>query len=392
MWSRKNQVEIPIQRIMKLLVCSILLGSASAVLALPAVYVNLDGQAYSGAYYNPFNNDNFQGGTNIQHSIYTGYLPQISASAGDSAASVWTRDDAVDSPLGDGSFIPVTWNADCSSAISGSASMGALHATCRAVQEITPFSVSYAQTDTDGISHENTSYNPLIATASATMGVSAQDSVTVTGALPPGTLVRVRVGLAVECAVTPSGAGSDSQVTAQVYCEVQNGFNSFDTDPINFNSDYDGTGINSNKIFSVPIGATFYVVQSLNTDASASSDLGNTGMYRPLSDKPPVSSASADAGNTAHFYLDVLDPGATLNSASGHNYAAPPQLTLIPTNAPGFTLSAACVPLQTWVLQYSSDFVHWTDAGTNQADDNGQLQITLPAPDSASKFYRFRSP
>jgi len=377
---------------MKFLVCSILLGSASAVFALPTVYVNLSDQAYSGAYYNPFNNDNFQGGTNTQHSTSTGFLPQISGTIGDSAASAWTRSDTVASPLGDGSSIPVTWNGDCSSAASGSASMGALHATCRAVQEITPFSVSYAQTDSDGISHENTSFNPLIATASAEMDVSAQDSVTVTGTLPPGTLVRVRLGLAVNCGVTASGGGAGSKVTSEAYCQVHNGAQSYNTDTLVFDSDYDGSSIDTSEVFSVPVGATLYVIQSLSADAYASSDLGSSGMYLPLSDKPPASSATADAGNTAHFYLDVVDPGASLNSVSGHNYSAPPQLTLLSTNAPGFTLSATCVPLQSWVLQYSSDFIHWTDAGTNQADSNGQLQITLPAPDTSSKFYRFRSP
>ena len=377
---------------MKLLVSSLLLSSASAAFALPSVWVNLDGRAYAGAYFNPNNDDNYQGGTNTQHLISTGYLAQTSASGNDSANATWTRDDSVASPIGDGSSIPVTWKGDCSSVISGTASMGALHAYCAASQELVPFSVSYAQTDTNGDSFENTSYNPLIATASTDMGVSAQDSVTVTGSLPPGTVVRVRLGMTVDCSATPIAQGSSSQVTAQTYCAIQNGYNSYDTDPINFNNQYDGTSINSNKVFSVPVGVTFYVIQSLSVDASASSDLGNTGAYRPLSDKPPVTSATANAGNTAHFYLDVLDAGATLTTVSGHNYAMPPQLTLLTTNAPAFTLAATCVPQQAWVLQYSSDMTHWTDVGTNNADDNGQLQITLPSPSVSSKFYRLRSP
>jgi len=374
---------------MKLLVCSILLSSALAASALPAVFVNLSSRAYAGAYYNPNNDDNYQGGTNTQHSTSTGFLPQSSDAVGDAAASTWSRDDIVTSPIGDGSGIPVTWKADCSSAASGTADMGALHATCRTVQELRPFSVSYAQTDTNGNSYENTSYNPLIATASASMDVSAQDSLTLNSALPPGTLIRVRLGLAVDCAVTKSGGGTGSQVTAQAYCQFQNGF---DTDPINFNTDYDGTSINSNKVFSIAVGSTFYLIQSLSADAFASSDLGNTGASHPLSDKPPVSTATADAGNTAHFYLDVLDPGATLTSLSGHNYSTPPQLTLLTTNAPGFTLSAICLPQQSWMLQTSSNLINWTDAGTQQADTNGHIQITLPASDASSKFYRFRSP
>lgn len=374
---------------MKVLVCSILLGSASAAFALPAVYVNLSSQAYAGTYYNPNNDDNYQGGTNSQHSTSTGFLPQSSDAIGDAAASTWSRDDAVTSPIGDGSAIPVTWHADSSSAASGTADMGALHATCRAVQEIRPFSVSYAQTDTNGNSFENTSYNPLIATASASMNVSAQDALTLNSTLPAGTLVRVRLGLAVDCAVTKSGGGTGSQVTAQTYCQFQNGF---DTDPINFNTDYDGPSINSNKIFSIAVGSTFYIIQSLSATAYASSDLGNTGASRPLSDKPPVSSATADAGNTAHFYLDVLDPGASLTSASGHNYSTPPQLTLLTTNAPGFTLTASCLPQQSWVLQSSSNLINWIDAGTQQADTNGLIQVTLPAADTSSKFYRLRSP
>jgi hypothetical protein len=386
---QKSVRKIPIQRPMKkLLLCSLLLSSASVVFALPAVWVNLDGRAYAGSYNNPQNNDNYQGGTNTQYSIYTGFLPQVSASGSDIASATWTQDDSVASPIGDGSSIPVTWKGDCTAQITGSASMGALHAYCYTVQEIKPFSVSYAQTDTNGNSYENTSYNPLIATASSDMGVSAQDTVTVGGTLPPGTIVHVRLGMAVDCAVTPLAPGSSSQVTAQMYCDI----NGFDTDPINFNTQYNGTSMSSNKVFSVAVGATFAVFQSLSADCSASSDLGNTGAYRPLSDKPPVTTASADAGNTAHFYLDVLDPGATLTAQSGHNYSTPPQLTLLATNAPAFTLSAACVPQQAWVLQYSSDMTHWTDAGTNHADDNGSLQIILPAPDVSSKFYRLRSP
>src|SRR5215467_11173872 len=118
---------------MKLLACSLLLSSASAVFALPAVYVNLDGEVYSGTYYNPQNNDSFQGGTNTTHFVSTGYLAQTSTTGGDAVNSVWTHDDSVASPIGDGSSIPVTWNADCGSQISGSASMGALHAYCHAV-------------------------------------------------------------------------------------------------------------------------------------------------------------------------------------------------------------------------------------------------------------------
>jgi hypothetical protein len=360
------------------------------VFALPAVYVNLDGEVYSGAYYNPQNNDNFQGGTNTTHYISTGYLAQNSVSGGDVASSAWSQDDTVQSPLADGTSIPVTWHADCNSVANGSASMGALHAYGRAVQELTPFSVSYVQTDDQGDSVERTGYNTLIATAHATMGVSAQDAVIVGGTLPPGTIVRVRLGLTVDCGTTTSGGGTGSQVTAQTYCQVHNGSQNYNSDSLNFNSQSDGNGVNTSEVFGVPVGATLYVVQGLNVDCFASSDLGSAGQYEPLSYKPPTSSASADAGNTAHFYLDVIDAGATLTSQSGHNYSAPPQLTLLTTN--GVTLSAACVPLQTWVLQYSSDFVHWTDSGTNQADSDGNLLIPLPAVNNSSKFYRFRSP
>jgi len=192
--------------------------------------------------------------------------------------------------------------------------------------------------------------------------------------------------------VTPNSYPANAQVTAQTYCAIQNGFNSYDTDTLNFNSQTDGNSVNTNEVFNVPIGTTFYVIQSLSADASASSDLGNTGMYQPLSNKTPSSEASADAGNTAHFYLDVLTPGAALTTVSGHNYTMPPQLALLTTNAPGFTLAATCVPQQSWVLQYSTDMAHWSDVSTNQADISGQLQITLPAPNASSKYYRLRSP
>lgn len=385
---RKN----PTLHIMKLLICSILLCSASVVFALPPVYVNLSDQAYAGTYDNPYNNDNYVGGTNSQHSSSTGFVAQSSGSVGDIASSTWKRDDVVTSPIGDGSGIPVTWNADATAAASGLANMGALHATCRAVQEIKPFSVSYAQTDTNGDSFENTSYNPLIATGSASVNVGAQDAVSVIGTLPAGTMVRIQLGLAVDCVEVLSGGGTDAQVTAQAYCNVQTPTRYYSTQTLNFDTLYDGTSIKTNEVFYAPVGATIYVVQSLSVDASASSDLGNSGAYQPLSAKPPVSSATADAGNTAKFYLDVLDPGASLSSASGHNYSMPPQLALVRTNAPGLTLSAACLPLQTWVLQSSSNMVNWVDAGTNQADSNGQLQIALPTADAPSKFYRFRSP
>src|SRR5262249_46683783 len=203
--------------------------------------------------------DSFQGGTNTTHFVSTGYLPQTSTTGGDAVNSAWTHDDSVASPIGDGSSMPVTWNADCSSQISSSASIGALHAYCRAVQEITPFSVSYSQTDTNGDSFENTSYNPLIATAHATMGVSAQDSVTVVSkTLPAGTIVQVRLGLAVDCGVATSGGGTGSQVTAQTYCQVHNGASSYNTDTLNFNSQYDGNGVNTNEVFGGPLRATPY--------------------------------------------------------------------------------------------------------------------------------------
>src|SRR6185312_10946429 len=145
------------------LVCSLLLASASTAFALPAVYVNLSSRAYAGTYYNPQNNDNYQGGTNTQHTTSTGFLPQSSDTVGDAAASTWSQDDTVASPIGDGSSVPAHWTADCTAITAGSANMGALHAYCHAVQEIKPFSVSYAQTDSNGDSFENTAYNPLIA-------------------------------------------------------------------------------------------------------------------------------------------------------------------------------------------------------------------------------------
>jgi hypothetical protein len=374
---------------MKLLICSILLSSVPVAFALPPVFVNLSDQAYAGAYYNPYNNDNYQGGTNSQNSSSTGFLAQSSGTVGHIASAVWTYNDTVSSPIGDGSSVPANWKSDATAATSGIANMGALHATCSAVQEITPFTVSYAQTDSDGNSHENTSVNPLIATASASVDVSAQDALTVVGTLPAGTLVHVRLGFAVDCAVNTSGGGTRSQVTAQTYLQVQTSSRYYETTPLNFNSDYDGASVNTNQVFLIPVGATIYIDQSLSAVANASSDLGSGG--GPLSAKPPTSSATADAGNTAKFFLDVLDSGASLSSASGHNYSTPPQLSLVTTNAPGLALNATCLPLQTWVLQSTKDFVTWTDTSTNQADANGQLQISLSVPDTSSKFYRFRS-
>ena len=96
-------------------------------------------------------------------------------------------------------------NANGSATASGSASMGALHAYCRTAQEIAPFSVSYVQTDSNGDTQQTTEINPLVAGGSASVDVSAQDAVNVIGTLPPGTLVRVRLGLVVDSALSLSG-------------------------------------------------------------------------------------------------------------------------------------------------------------------------------------------
>ncbi len=136
--------KIPVPRVMKLLVYSMLLTITPVVLALPPVFVNLSDSVRTGAYYDPDNNDSSLVGTNSQATSSTGVLPQTSGSVGDSISSVWTRADSVASPIGDGSSEPVTWNTNGSATASRfPPSIGALHAYCPdRPKEIAPFSVS----------------------------------------------------------------------------------------------------------------------------------------------------------------------------------------------------------------------------------------------------------
>lgn len=260
-----------------------------------------------------------------QHTSDSGFIAQTATGTGDNAESVLVLAGSIASPIGDGSSLPVNWQATGRSNATDTAGLGALHAYADATQTLSPFSESYVQTAGDGNTQSKSEINPLVATASADAEAQSQDLLTVESAtLPYPSIVQIRLTLSVDSQESAAGQGpfgnASAIVTAGAYCKINYQSSNSTTPALNFNSDINGSAGTLSEVFDVYVGSSIYLDQSAEARANASSYVGPD---YPLSAKPPVSNAVADASDTANFYLDVLDPQASLVSESGHDYSLP---------------------------------------------------------------------
>jgi hypothetical protein len=335
--------------------------------------------------------------TNFSFATDTGVVQQSSASGSDGGGHMFMQNDAIASPIGDGSFLPVTWQSSCSATANGTAGMGTLHASATSSQTLSPFSVTYTQTDTNDDNDDTestTAINPLSAGGSADVQVGSKDRIFLYSyILPYGSLVKFQLTLNINCTINVVGDGSGAQVTADAYLEINDNGNDYYSTILNFDSDSDGNNASMSEIIYARIGDSIYLHQGLTADAGTSSFLSPG--QNPAT-KPPVSSAVADASDTAHIYLDVLTPGAQFGTDSGHDYSSPsstPTLTATQSNGTNLVLTAFTFPNQSWVVQSSPDLSGWSNVSTNQADDDGQLVVIVPIqPAISSQFFRLHTP
>ncbi len=261
-------------------------------------------------------------GPNVFRNFSSPAAQQSASTYGDAGSSTLDFNDTLNSPVGDGTFIPITWHAHSSAAANATANLGTLHAFASASQGLQDFHNSYQQTDPDsGLTFSTDKTNPLIAVGHGAAGAASSETFSLTSpSLSPGATVQLRIRMSVDANLTAVGDNSAAKVTAQGYAFVQRGFNSYDSDAANYNSDYDGPSKTIDVLFGAPVGATITLYQSLDADALVQDFVPNTS----LDTKVATSSASADASNTAHFYLDIVDGSdATLTSSSGANYSFP---------------------------------------------------------------------
>jgi hypothetical protein len=135
---------------------------------------------------------------------------------------------------------------------------------------------------------------------------------TLTAVGPIGTSVNIRITNSLHSLVGLSVLSGTffSRADAFSGLRVLQGFN-----PVDLNLDNADSNPRLDRIisgdFTVPVGSSFTIEQTLTLHASA---LGSS--------LNPDVMAKADASNTSNVFIDVLTPGATLNSASGAQYAS----------------------------------------------------------------------
>ena len=100
-------------------------------------------------------------------------------------------------------------------------------------------------------------------------------------------------------------------------------------------------------------------------------------------EKDPTGSAGLDAG----FIDQVNLPLATASIAPG----SAPSLKLIQQNNGSYVITLASQANQQYILQVSSDMLHWQNVSTNTAS-GASLQIVIPASSGPAQFYRTVSP
>lgn len=175
---------------------------------------------------------------------------------------------------------------------------------------------------------------PVDAVQVATYAVSAgantnwRDVITVNSdALPIGELVKVRATQIIDIHDV-SSESSLQALSGALVGAILRGYNSF-SGISTFQQSCIGAGyvnclntpliVGRNELsidFDLHTGYDFYIEGVLDSSTYVSSNPAPA--YGPQ-----FARTSADAMNTAYTYLTVLTPGATLASASGHNYALP---------------------------------------------------------------------
>jgi hypothetical protein len=109
-----------------------------------------------------------------------------------------------------------------------------------------------------------------------------------------------------------------------------------------------------------------------------------------------VSGSALGAGSFS-ITAEYADAGGNFNSSTNGlnqviNNPAPAvacKMSLTPQPSGCMTASLTGTPGQTYVLQASTDMIHWAAMSTNVADANGQLSFTdTAAKNYPSRFYR----
>jgi hypothetical protein len=135
---------------------------------------------------------------------------------------------------------------------------------------------------------------------------------TLTAVGPIGTSVNIQITNSLHSLVSLSVLSGTFFSSADAFSglRVLQGSN-----PVDLNLDNPDSNPISNRIisgnFTVPVGSSFTIEQTLTLHASALGSSVNQDVM-----------AKADASNTSNVFIDVLTPGATLTSASGAQYAS----------------------------------------------------------------------
>jgi len=215
---------------------------------------------------------------------------------------------------------PVDWDAKAQEVTSVAAGYGALHAATSISTSVTPYTVTLEGFDGGGNPFSDTFTTPLAADASSTATALAVDDITVvSGSLPAGTLVDLKVTFNLDGTIAP---GPPSMVGGFVFAPTGSvtailsaggGGDFFPGADVELNQPFSET-------ISVPVGDTIEPTISLTIQAEVDAAAGVEG-GSPVID--PGGSIAVDASDTAGLFIDPATPGVTLMVASGHDYTTP---------------------------------------------------------------------
>jgi hypothetical protein len=88
-----------------------------------------------------------------------------------------------------------------------------------------------------------------------------------------------------------------------------------------------------------------------------------------------------------------MPTNAVTVTATYTNLPAPAINSWKVTSGTSISVTAQAYPNHAWVLQISSDLANWVNAQTNNSDNAGALQFSIPVnPAITAQFFRLKAP
>jgi hypothetical protein len=243
---------------------------------------------------------------------------QPSAATGAGINEILVRD-AQDRGAPDGT-IPVFWRVLANSSANAAASLGALHASTSASFELLPKQVEFIGFDQDGNPYDDLTLSPIQPQASGEAAAIWKDSFHIVADDPfaPLTTVTLQFTMQLDANVTGCfGGGYGGSIASNTLSFTRmNDTRLLLTPSADCNTTEPIMVSTTASVGSKGVGSWFDLQDSLYVRSSVPTDACDV----PLCGRESI---FANAEDTALFWINVLTPGFSVSSDSGHVYSAP---------------------------------------------------------------------